>query len=85
MLALMAGIPGLVVLWMMPVPLLYPALGVAALISAVGAAFLAWSFGSGRDTSHFNLWDAAGVYAFIGFAVGMTSKPDHIVQLFGLA
>jgi hypothetical protein len=31
------------------------------------------------------LWDVAGAYAFIGFAIGMISKPEHVLQLFGVA
>ena len=38
-----------------------------------------------RDTDHVNLWDVAGAYAFIGFAAGMISKPEYVLQLFAVA
>jgi hypothetical protein len=84
-LALIAAIPGFVMIWLMSVPLLLPALSLAWLVNAGCVALLAWSLRAKRHTDHVNLWDVAGAYAFIGFATGMISKPEHVLQLFGLA
>ena len=84
-LALVAAIPGFVVIWLMSAPLLLPAFGLAWLVNAGCVALLAWCLRAKRHTDHVNLWDVAGAYAFIGFAIGMVSKPEHVLQLFGLA
>jgi hypothetical protein len=84
-LALIAAIPGFVIIWLMSAPLLLPALSLAWLVNAGCVALLAWSLRAKRHTDHVNLWDVAGAYAFIGFAIGMISKPEHVLQLFGVA
>jgi hypothetical protein len=84
-LALTAAIPGFAIVWLMSAPLLLPSLSLAALVNAGCVALLAWFLRAKRHTDHVNLWDIAGAYAFIGFASGMISKPEHVLQLFGLA
>lgn len=84
-LALIAAVPGFVVIWLMSAPLLLPAFSLAWLVNAGCVALLAWCLRAKRQTDHVNLWDVAGAYAFIGFATGMISKPEHVLQLFGLA
>jgi len=81
-LALLAAIPGFVVIWLMSAPLLLPALSLAWLVNASCVALLAWCLRAKRHTNHVNLWDVAGAYAFIGFATGMITKPEHVLQLF---
>jgi hypothetical protein len=84
-LAFIAAVPGFVVIWLMSVPLLLPAFSLAWLVNAGCVALLAWRLRAERHTDHVNLLDIAGAYAFIGFASGMISKPEHVLQLFGLA
>jgi len=69
----------------MSAPLLLPAFSLAWLVNAGCVALLAWCLRAKRHTDHVNLWDVAGAYAFIGFASGMISKPEHVLQLFGIA
>jgi hypothetical protein len=33
-----------------------------------------------RDRPGISLWDVSGAYAFVGFAVGMLSDPQQVVQ-----
>jgi hypothetical protein len=85
LLALIAAVPGFVLIWLTSVPLLLPAFSLAWLVNAGCAALLAWCLRAKRHTDHVNLWDVAGAYAFIGFATGMISKPEQVLQLFGVA
>jgi hypothetical protein len=84
-LALATAVPGFIVIWLMSAPLLLPAVSLAWLVNAACAALLAWCVRAKRHTNHVNLWDVAGAYAFIGFATGMFSRPEEVLQLFGLA
>jgi hypothetical protein len=81
-LALVAAIPGIVVLLLTSAPFL-PALSQLCLVNAGCAALLAWCLSPKSNDDPINLWDAAGLYAFVGFAAGMISKPEHVLQLVG--
>jgi hypothetical protein len=81
-LALVAAIPGIVVLLPTSAPFL-PALSQLCLVNAGCAALLAWCLVARFDDDPINLWDAAGLYAFVGFAAGMIGKPEHVLQLVG--
>jgi len=62
-------------------PLVLPTLSLTSLASAGLVALVAWWTSSGRKFPHINLWDVSGAYAFIGFAAGMLSEPEHILEL----
>jgi hypothetical protein len=84
-LALAAAVPGAFIMyWMWTGPVM-PILCLASLASSAVAAQLAWLLRAERHTDYFNLWDAAGAYAFIGFGAGMLSKSEEIVRLFGFS
>jgi hypothetical protein len=82
-LVLVAAIPGIVVLLLTSAPFL-PALSQLCLVNAGCAALLAWCLRAKCNDDPINLWDVAGLYAFVGFAAGMISKPEHVLQLVGL-
>jgi hypothetical protein len=71
------------VVWLMPAPVILPAFGLAFLAAAGSLGLLAWRLGLKRRTEHINLWDVAGACAFIGFAAGIISQPEQVLQLFG--
>jgi len=77
-----AAAPILLLALMLPPALVLPALSLAALACAGPAAFVAWWCGARRDGDRVTLWDIAGATAFIGFAAGMLSDAEHVVQLF---
>jgi hypothetical protein len=81
--ALVASIPGIVVTWLMSAPLTLPAFCQLCLVNAGCAALLAWCLRVKRNEDPINLWDVAGLYASVGFAAGMISKPEHVLQLVG--
>src|SRR5436853_5401014 len=80
--ALIAAFPGVAVIWLMAADPVMPILCLASLASAAVAAVLAWVLRAELRTTQLNLWDIAGVYAFLGFGAGMLSKSDEILRLF---
>ena len=79
------------VLWAIAVPLIgsfflarppfvLPLMSVVALASAAIVAFAAWCMSSDRNDNGISLWDVAGAYAFIGFAAGMLSEPQQVIE-----
>lgn len=84
LLALVAAVPGILLLHATPAHLWQPALSAACLLAAAGLALTAWAIGAKRTGGQVTIWDAAGIYAFIGFAIGMFSKPDELLQFVGL-
>jgi len=82
---LTAGLFAIAFVLMMPATLVLPSLSLLALALAGGLAVLAWWLRVGRPANRITVWDVAGVCAFIGFAAGMMSQPEHVVELFGVA
>jgi hypothetical protein len=58
-----------------------PSMSVVALASAAIIAFAAWCMSADRNSTSISLWDIAGSYAFIGFAAGMISDPEQVMEL----
>jgi hypothetical protein len=44
---------------------------------------LAWLCGAERHSNGVTPWDVAGALAFIGFAAGMLTGPEHIREFIG--
>ena len=68
--------------WLMPSQLLLPSIAIAGLAVAALAAFAAWHRTIVQDTGRLNLWDVAGLFAFIGFGACMLSDPYAVIQFF---
>lgn len=51
---------------------------IALAISAIVAP--AWCLSSDRHGAGITLWDVSGAYAFIGFAAGMLSDPQKVLE-----
>jgi hypothetical protein len=66
-----------------PPALILPALSLAAMASAAAVALLAWLCGAERHSNGVTPWDVAGALAFIGFAAGMLTGPEHIREFIG--
>src|SRR5262245_37789059 len=69
--------------WLVPPPLVLPALGLVSFTAAVVIALFAYCSGADRHADGMTLLDMAGAFALIGVAAGMLSEPEHIVQLLG--
>jgi hypothetical protein len=79
----LAATAAVVFVRVIPSPLLLPTLSVVLLTVAGGLALLAWRLRIRRRPDRVDLWDLAGACAFIGFAAGMLSQPEHVLDLFG--
>jgi hypothetical protein len=84
-LVLTAAIPTLLLLGLVPAALFLPALGLLSLGAAHAFALVAWWLQEQRHTDRINLWDVAGGCAFVGFAAGILSQPEQVLELFGHA
>jgi hypothetical protein len=69
--------------WLVPPPLVLPALGLVSFTAAVVVALFAYCSGADRHADGITLWDMAGAFALIWVAAGMLSEPEHVVQLLG--
>jgi hypothetical protein len=52
---------------------------IALAVSAI-VALVAWCLSSDRRGAGITLWDVSGAYAFIGFAAGMLSDPQQVLE-----
>jgi len=80
-----AAIPVLVIASLVPPPLVLPVLSIVSIVNAGLVALFAWCSGAVRGGDRITSWDVAGACAFIGFAAGMLSEPEHVVRFLGLA
>jgi len=78
-----AAASGVLLVWLVPPPLVLPALGLVSFTAAVVLALFAYCSGADRHADGITLWDMAGAFALIWVAAGMLSEPEHIVQLLG--
>jgi hypothetical protein len=69
--------------WLVPPPLVLPALGLVSFTAAGVVALFAHYSGADRHADGITLWDVAGAFALIWVAAGILSEPEHIVQLLG--
>jgi hypothetical protein len=72
------GFGGLV--WLLPPPLILPAVSASLLVLACGLAVVAWM----RPRVHparLSYWDIAGAITFIGIAAALLSEPDQALPL----
>jgi hypothetical protein len=60
--------------------LVLPSISAIALASAAIIALAAWCMSSDRNSAGISLWDVSGAYAFIGFAAGMLSEPQDVLE-----
>jgi hypothetical protein len=61
-------------------PLLLPSMSLIALAISAIVALAAWCLSSDRHGVGITLWDVSGAYAFIGFAAGMLSDPQQVLE-----
>jgi hypothetical protein len=67
-------------LWLLPRPLILPAISVLLLAAAAGIAFIAWRRPKPHQ-SQLTYWDLAGAVTFIGIAAALLSEPDQALPL----
>lgn len=75
-----AAIPLLTIALFLPRPIVLPAVSLMSTAAAALAAVFAWWAVSEHDRDRITLWDLAGACALIGFAAGMLSRPELVVE-----
>jgi hypothetical protein len=73
----------LVIAWLVLPSVFLPVLSLTSLAAAAGFGLYVRLRGTRRPMGGLSSRDLAGGLAFLGFAAGMLSKPDQILQLFG--
>jgi hypothetical protein len=53
---------------------------VVALASAAIIGMVAWCMSADQNSAGISLWDVSGAYAVIGFAAGMLSDPQQVIE-----
>jgi hypothetical protein len=83
-LALATLLTGLVVfgllLWLLPAPLILPALSALLIAAACAVAILAWRAPRLRP-AQLGYWDLAGALTFIGIVAALLGEPDQALPL----
>jgi hypothetical protein len=79
-LLLAAAIPPTGLLLLTRTPLVLESMSVIALAFSAIVALAAWRLSSDRHGAGITLWDVSGTYAFIGFAAGMLSDPQQVLE-----
>jgi hypothetical protein len=82
-LLLLTATPALLLVWLLPLPLVLPALSITSFTIAAGIALYAYCSGADRRCEGLSLWDVAGLFAVIWIVAGMFSEPENVLRLFG--
>ena len=83
-LLLAAAIPPIGFIQLVRTAPVLPSMSVIALVSAAIVAFAAWCMSSDRNSTSISLWDVSGGYAVIGFAAGMLSDPEQVMEFWSV-
>ena len=72
----------LLLVWLVPLPLVLPALSIISFAIAGVAALLAYYLEIDRRAPGITFWDAAAVFALIWISAGTIGGSKHLIQLF---
>src|SRR5260370_1040360 len=81
-LVVIVAAPGLLLLWLVPLPLVLPILSIMSFVIAGVAALVAHYSGIDRHAPSVSAWDIAAVFTLIWIGAGMMSGTKQFVELF---
>jgi hypothetical protein len=81
-LVVIVAAPGLLLLWLVPLPLLLPILSIMSFVVAAVAALVAHYSGIDRHAPGVSAWDIAAVFTLIWIGAGMMGGAKQFVELF---
>ena len=81
-LVVIAAAPGLLLLWLVPLPLVLPALSIVSFVIAGVVALVAHYSGIDRHAPGISAWDVAALFTLIWIAAGMISGTKQFAELF---
>lgn len=76
-----AAVPLLMLSLLLPRPLVLPTVCLLTVAAATFIATIAWWRDVDHSAARVTAWDIAGALALIGFAAGMLSSPEQILQI----
>jgi len=74
--------PGLLLLWLIPLPYVLPVLSIVSFAIAGAVALIAHHSRIARRSPGVSAWDIVAVFTFIWIGAGMMSGARHFVELF---
>jgi hypothetical protein len=81
-LVVIAATPSLLLLWLVPLPLVLPALSILSFVIAGVVALMAHYCGIDRHAPGISAWDVAALFTLIWITAGMMSGTKQFVALF---
>lgn len=81
-LAVVAGAPAVLLLWLVPLPLFLPALSIVSFAIAGAVALVAHGSGTDRRAPGATAWDIAAVFTAIWILAGLMSGAHPFAELF---
>jgi hypothetical protein len=81
-LVVIVAAPGLLLLWLVPLPLVLPILSIMSFVMAGVAALVAHYSGIDRHVPSVSAWDIAAVFTLIWIGAGMMSGAKQFAELF---
>jgi hypothetical protein len=81
-LAVITAAPGLLLLWLIPLPLVLPVLSITSFMIAGVAALVAHYSRIDRHAPGVSAWDVAAVFTLIWIVAGMMSGTKQFAELF---
>lgn len=79
-----SALPSIALLLFVKTQFVLPLLSLTSLGSAGLFALVAWQAPLNPKCTGITLWDTSATYAFIGFAAGMLSEPEQVIELLAL-
>jgi hypothetical protein len=74
--------PGLLLLWLVPLPYVLPALSIVSFAMAGAVALIAHHSGIDRRSPGVSAWDIVAIFTFIWIGAGMMSGKTRFAELF---
>jgi hypothetical protein len=81
-LVVIAAAPGLLLLWLVPLPLVLPVLSILSFVIAGVVALMAHYSGIDRRAPGISAWDVAALFTLIWIIAGMISGAKPFAELF---
>jgi hypothetical protein len=81
-LVVIAATPGLLLLWLIPLPLVLPVLSILSFLIAGVVALVAHYSGIDRRAPGISAWDVAALFTLIWITAGMMSGTKQFAELF---
>jgi len=81
-LVVIAAAPGVLLLWLVPLPLVLPVLSILSFVTAGVVALVAHYSGIDRRAPGISAWDVAALFTLIWITAGLMSGTKQFVELF---